>query len=108
MTTAIAQTVETNRRIANTILAQLGGNRFIAMTGARNLSAVANGLYFSVGRNSKGVNYCRINLTPADLYNVEYGFIRGGSTTVKGSSEGLYADQLQDDFTRATGLDTHL
>ena len=108
MTTPTAQTAETNRRIASTILAQLGGNRFIAMTGARNLSAVADGLCFSVGRNSEGVNYCRINLTPADLYNVEYGFIRGGNIKVKATSEGLYADQLQADFTRNTGLDTHL
>jgi hypothetical protein len=93
--------------IAGTILQQLGGPRFAMMTGSKKFTANPAGVFFYVGRNSKGVNYCRIELV-SDLYNIEYGFIRSGRVTVKSTSEGVYADQLQADFTRNTGLDTHL
>lgn len=94
--------------IANTILAQLGGNRFRAMTGSRDFAAVERGLQFKVGKNSFGVNFCRIRLNGADTYDVEYGFLRSGRVTVKASSEGVYFDQLQADFTRNTGMYTRL
>lgn len=94
--------------IANTILAQLGGNRFRAMTGSRDFVAVERGIQFKVGRNGFGVNFCRIHLNAADTYDVEYGFLRSGRVTVKASSEGVYFDQLQADFTRNTGMYTRL
>ena len=52
------------------LLQQLGGNRFIAMTGAKNLAfdKAKNTLHMKIGRNAKGVNHLRIKLTGADLY----------------------------------------
>lgn len=39
--------------IAQTILTQLGGNRFLAMTGAKQLVDLGNGLQFAIGRGAK-------------------------------------------------------
>lgn len=93
---------------ANTIIDQLGGNRFVMMTGSKAFVSTGDGVQFKVGRNSRSVNFCRVTLTPADLYDVEYGFLRAGSLNVRAKSQGLYADQLQEDFTRHTGLYTRL
>lgn len=55
-------------QIAATILQQLGGARFIAMTGARDLVYGARSLHMRVGRNAKGVTKIRITLLPSDEY----------------------------------------
>ena len=38
--------------IAQTILTQLGGNRFLAMTGAKDLVNTGKGLQFAIGRGA--------------------------------------------------------
>ncbi len=38
--------------IAQTILTQLGGNRFLAMAGAKQLVDLGNGLQFAIGRGA--------------------------------------------------------
>ena len=96
--------------IANTILAQLGGNRFIAMTGAKDFLGLKHGLSFKLRRNDSGVNYVRIDLTPDDTYTVTFAKIthRGTKVTDKGTYEGIYADMLRGLFTRVTGMETSL
>lgn len=98
----------TSVSVGKVILKQLGGNRFVFMTGARNFLADANSLYFWVGRNSKNVNRCKVTLNGFDTYDVEYLSVRGPKVTVKAESKGLYADQLRADFTANTGLETSL
>jgi hypothetical protein len=99
-------------QVAETILAQLGGQRFVAMTGARNLVGEANrdrgALTFKVGRNARGVTHVRITLTDADLYRVETLKVRGGVVATLADVQGVYADKLRQVFTAATGLDTSL
>lgn len=100
-----------DREIANTILSQLGGSRFVAMTGAKNFVAIEKGLQASIGRGAKNkANKVRITLTPADLYDVE--FYRFSSRTFDcpsvGKVEGVDAESLARVFTNATGLDTRL
>jgi hypothetical protein len=99
--------------IAQTILAQLGGNRFIAMTGAKNLTSSDNALSFKIGRNSSRANCVRIELTPSDTYTMT--FQRAARSKTQGFQikevekiEGVYCDQLQSIFTKVTGLETHL
>lgn len=93
------------QEIASTILSQMGGmGRIKAMTGAKNFVAHEDGVSFRIGRNSNGVNYVKVTLTPADLYDVEYGAIRGHNYKVKAKSEGLYNDMLKRDFERNTGM----
>lgn len=102
------KTIDRSKEIADTILAQLGGNRFLAMTGAKSLSYGDNALNMRIGRNSKGVTHVRIRLNGADLYDVTYMRVWGSKVTEKGKSEGIYADMLRADFTRETGLDVAL
>jgi hypothetical protein len=95
--------------VAHTILNQLGGNRFLAMTGAKNLLGRPDGLSFKVGTNAKKVSHVRITITPADLYTVEFMQVRGTQVPkILHTAVQVYADHLQELFTRHTGLDTRL
>jgi hypothetical protein len=103
-----------NMQIANTILQQLGGGRFITMTGARDILAIDAGLQFKMpARFAKdGINFVKIELADSDTYTMTFGKV----FTSKGMPEYeeicveplVYADALQATFTSCTGLDTHL
>lgn len=103
----MGETQMTNQ-VAQTILNQLGGGRFIAMTGASNLTGRPDGLSFKIGRNSKKVTHVRITLTAMDDYTVEFLNVRGGSVKPVAFCEGVYDDNLQEVFTNETGMYTHL
>lgn len=47
---------------AQTILNQLGGNRFVAMTGAKNFVALENGIKFNIGKNASKANTVKITV----------------------------------------------
>ena len=96
-------------QIAKTILSQLGGNRFIAMTGAKKFAYDSKGsvvsLQFRIGRNAKQVNIVRINyIRGKDLY--EMNFYKGTKLLKKVSN--VYADRLRKIFTKHTGMYTSL
>jgi hypothetical protein len=95
-------------RVAKTILQQLGGNKFIAMTGAKNLGSTNKSLQFKIGRNSKSISHVIITLKSSDLYEMEFIRIRGVKRTVVKKVKGVYADQLQTMFTKYTGMNTKL
>jgi hypothetical protein len=97
-----------NLTVANTILQQLGGNRFIAMTGARNLVGDKASLMFSIGRNSSKANKVRVTLMPSDTYKVEFFQYRNLDLKVLQVYEDVYVDNLRSIFTSYTGLDTSL
>ena len=100
---------EGGKQIAKTILQQLGGNKFIAMTGAKNLGFTDKGLQMQIGRNAKGVTHVIIDLDRGkDLYNIEFVKIRGVKRTTVKKLKGVYADQLGKIFTKYTGLRTRL
>jgi hypothetical protein len=105
---ATETTGDTGMTIAVTILKQLGNGRFVAMTGAKNLISHDDGLSFKIGRNSKKVTHCRVRLTSADEYIMEFMNIRGVNFKTIAVRENVYCDQLQTVFTSETGLDTHL
>jgi hypothetical protein len=96
--------------IAATIIDQLGGNRFIAMTGANRFYAFPDGVSFRIPTRSakNGINSVMITLTPDDLYDIEFGAVRAMKYTVKSAHEGIYCDQLVEIFESETGLYTHL
>lgn len=101
-----------SKEIAKTILQQLGGNRFTTMTGAKNLCALdeqCGGLSFKLPKFAGvKVNYVKIVLNGADLYDVEFGRIYGLKYTTISKHENIYFDQLQELFEKETGLYTHL
>lgn len=99
-----------NLTVSETILAQLGGWRFISMTGASSLVGDPGMLQFSLPKNERKINKVRIELTPADTYTVKFYSIRqrGLSVNVIAEREGVYAENLREVFERETGLYTSL
>ena len=95
---------------AGQVLNQLGGNKFIAMTGAKDFvkDDAKQMIAFKIGRNAKSINYVRITLNPMDTYDMEFIMIRAGKLTVKSKAEGVYNEQLQEVFKEHTGMNTHL
>ena len=104
-----------NREVAQTILSQLGGNRFVMMTGANKLTVRENGLSFKIGRNATQTNHVTISYDYAqDLYNMTFEKVSLSKKTwevsrkVIATHEGVYCDQLTSLFTKETGLYTSL
>lgn len=88
-------------QVANTILAQLGGSKFLAMTGA-SVYSDTNALIIKLPR----YRAITITLTPADLYDVVETKMNSRTCEIKKKdiAQGIYADMLQSTFTEATGL----
>ena len=93
---------------AQTILKQLGGSRFLAMTGAKNLVGDSNMLMFSLPKNQSKGNKMRVTLDANDTYTVELFKIRGCDVSTLATREGVYFDSLQEVFTSLTGMYTAL
>jgi hypothetical protein len=101
-----------NQEIATTILQQLGGNRFLVITGSKSPTAIVNGLTLRLAKNKTRANVLKIVLTPADDYEIEFKYLafgKGGVTEkVVRNFDGIQFDQLQDIFEEVTGLYTSL
>jgi hypothetical protein len=99
--------------VAGEILKQLGGNKFIVMTGAKNFYKGVDDqkqpfIGFKIGKAKNQINYVKIILTGRDDYTMQFLSIRGSKLKVVREVEGVYNDMLQDVFTTNTGLYTHL
>lgn len=97
--------------VANTILAQLGGRRFIAMTGTKNFVGSDTYLQFDLPRGcANKATKCRVTLDADDTYTVE--FFKWNARKLEmptvGETSGVYCDMLQSVFTDATGMFTSL
>ena len=99
-----------SQTIATEILNQLGGNRFVAMTGARHIAHDAGALRFRLPSRfaARGINFVCVKLTANDDYTVEYGTLRGLNYRVVEVQENVYCDTLRASFKAATGLDCTL
>ena len=89
------------------LMRQLGGGRFIAMTGAKNFVYCDKDqtLVFLLPRNPGKVRSVRIQLMPSDTYTMD--FHAQGFKLLKSFTD-IYADGLQRTFTEVTKFDTHL
>jgi len=91
------------------ILQQRGGNKFLAMTGAKNLIADGNALTMHLRPNRAKAKYLRIELNKLDLYNVTFRKHDAACTfPVVAEFENVGCEALQSIFTKVTGFDTHL
>lgn len=94
--------------VVEEIVKQLGGRRFILMTGAYDFLTLDSGVSFKLpveeGFTKHRINFVEIILTPMDTYHLLF---KKGDEIVS-EHEGIYNDQLQELFTSETGLDTHL
>ncbi len=106
--------------IAQTILQQLGGNRFIAMTGAKNFVDDGYTLRMTLPRNASKANRLYITLDFDDTYTMrffrytaprlntkKFTFSKEKVTEVK-TIKGVYCDMLQERFTEVTKMYTRL
>lgn len=94
---------------AQTILAQLGGNRFCAMTGASGLVGGDNMLQFKIGRGAVNkANTVRVELDDSDTYTIKFYSVRGVNVREISEHSMVYADSLQSVFTQETGMATSL
>jgi hypothetical protein len=105
------------RDIANTILAQLGSNRFAAMTGAKDFTALeAGGLQFSLPKKLTmgGINKVQILLNSDDTYTVKFwkiyrkGLVYHGTEGPVRTETNVTSNSLRSIFTQVTGLATSL
>lgn len=107
-------------RVADIILDQLGGNKFVVMTGSKNFVSDGNTLRMTLAKNASKANRLWITLEADDTYTMRffrytapkmntktYTFTDEKITEVK-TTKGVYCDMLQDIFTRTTGLYTRL
>lgn len=95
--------------VATTILQQLGGRKFIAMTGSYQFVAGANSLTMKLRRNNIQAQYLKIELTTADDYTMKFiSFNKKQEMILKAEVKGVYNDMLQTIFTYQTGLFTSL
>lgn len=97
-----------NMEIATIIRKQLGGNKFSAMTGAKNFIAICNGLQFRIPYPK--INLIEIKLNNKDLYDITFMkcIFSKGKITSTHTVEGIYHDKLCTVFEEHTGLRTSL
>lgn len=88
--------------IAQTIADQIGGRAFFMM-GTQYSLADGPALVFNL-RGSPTCNKVRIELTPADLYDVTFYKVRGLDCKTVASESGCYQDMLHAIIEKHTGL----
>ena len=95
-----------SKQVAIEILNQLGGNKLIAMTGARNFVSTPDSLGFKIPSRTarNGINFVKITLNCMDTYDVQFKKIWNMKITDISSHEGIYNDMLQPLFVKETGL----
>jgi hypothetical protein len=89
---------------ATTILNQLGGNKFIAMTGATCYSD--GNTLISKFKGSKVANIMYVTLNENDTYDVKLCKFRGLDVKTIKEVTGAYAEMLKPIFEGTTGLKT--
>lgn len=99
----------TDLTVATTILEQLGGNKFVVMTGAKNLGGGMDYLSFGLPKNPKKVSHVIVKYNAgSDTYSMKFMNIRGVKVKDLAVHENVYCDMLQELFTQETGLYTKL
>lgn len=98
--------------IATEILAQLGGSRFVAMNGAKNLINGGDYLQFDLPRgfSKNKAGKVRVTLTDSDLYRVAFykWNARKLEMILVSEFDGIFAEDLRRTYTQETGLDCTL
>jgi hypothetical protein len=106
--------------VATTILDQLGGRKFIDMTGSKNFLADRDRLLMTLAKNRSKANRLEIRLNGLDLYDmrffqyISFKFNVSNRSTREEKIEDIktyknvYCHQLQELFTSVTGMYTSL
>lgn len=113
-----------NPQIAQDILTQLGGNKFLVMTGCKTLVDMGNGIRMTLsGIANTKAKWLYITLNSMDTYDMKFvgekkklnkemsvGTFKCYDSEIYTVSEhkGIYNDMLRELFTKETGLYTSL
>ena len=112
--------MSSNKEIAETILAQLGGNKFTVMTGSKDYLAVENGLRMRLRKNASNANRLEITLNDTDTYHMKFMRVtngrlnrktlewKDGTVQIVKEFDEVYCDMLREIFESVTGLATRL
>lgn len=93
---------------AQTILAQMGGGRFMAMTGINRIVATDEGVRFHIPNAKDRIKAVEIVLNPRDLYEMRWLKTNNRVSVQIAEDPDVYADQLVGFFESRTGLATRL
>ena len=96
------------KQIASTILEQLGGNKFIVMTGSKNMRYGDASLNMQLTKNNIKAKYLSIELCSDDTYTMTFSKLVKYEQVILKEIKGVYCDMLQEIFTEVTGLYTSL
>jgi hypothetical protein len=88
----------TGLTVAQTILAQLGGENFVIASGANALSACADGLAFNLRRNPNRVTHVRVTVTRDGLYDMTFFTIGKGPQSYDGIHREMLQEVLRDQY----------
>lgn len=106
--------------VAGGILTQLGGKKFLLMTGCKDLLGDEKSLRMRLAKNKSRANYLEITLGGDDLYTMRFFYYREARYKVLPELkkvqeipevkrvEGVYCDMLCPIFTEVTGLETRM
>lgn len=83
-----------DRSVAVKILRQLGGNKFIAVTGAKNSTSTFNSLAFRLPSNmtKNRINIVTISSNGMDTYDIRMMSMRGNKVSIIHDISGIYND----------------
>ena len=94
--------------VAETIMSQLGGSKFTAMTGAKALTHGKDNVHITIPKNKSPANRLKITLNSKDLYNLDFAKQKGLDYDVVKSFKDIDAENLRKVFTDYTGMKTSL
>lgn len=102
--------VKQTPQFAIDILQQLGGNRFIAMTGSHSFvyDNDKQSISMQLRKNLLKAKWLKITLTVMDVYTLEFFTLKNSDVVKLRTIENVYNDMLQTMFTNYTGLSTSL
>lgn len=110
----------TAQEVTATILNQLGGRKFVAMTGSKNFTFEGISehnkninLRMDLSTNKSGANRLEIHLMTDDTYTMKFyklSFKNRCEAVISKEQtfDGVYCDMLQSIFTQVTGMHTSL
>lgn len=104
-------TAARNQQVASTIMQQLGGNKFMVMTGARRVTVLDMGVGFQLPTAARSINWVEITLDyQQDLYRVGFYTVstKTFDKTEVHSCDGLDVEQMVAAFKDTTGLSIRL
>jgi hypothetical protein len=94
---------DANTALNQLVMAENGRTVLALMIGAKHFARGEDNVSFKFPR-SNSINYCKLTLTPDDLYTLELGYIHGLNYKVRKELKGLYWDQLKEIFENETKL----